>query len=199
MAFFQNGHLRVDASNHFNNYQTSAKELHQFLYSLHQTQQDFRQWIDHTLEFYGFEDGYDFAIPNQTAGCSLDDGDEDDVILRLDTAKELARIARTERGREARYYLIEFEGQLHPQRAGQAVDKNIKQLNKLAHSMNIASSVVYITTADLTNLVQAVRQYQYIAELYLTPEHGIEPFWVNELIEKIQQETGTLTFYADEK
>ena len=199
MASIQNGYLRIQPSNRFNYYQTSARELHHFLYPLHRTQADFRQWIDDTLAFYGFEEHYDFAVPNQTAGYTLDDGDEDDIILRLDTAKELARVARTERGREARYYFIEFENQLREQHNPNELDKKIRQLNALAQSMKVGESVVYLSILDLTNLLQAIRQYQRIAHCYIPSEHKIDLIWINELITKIKRATGKLVFYSDEQ
>ncbi|TBR38303.1 hypothetical protein CBF23_012425 [Marinomonas agarivorans] len=42
------------------------------------------------------------------------------------------------------------------------------------------------------NLIKAIRQYQTIADLYLKPEHDINPYWVNEVIEQLKQKSGKL-------
>lgn len=206
MAFLQNGYLRASASEHFNFYQTSARELHHFLYPLHRTQQHFWQWIHRSFEFYGFEEGYDFVIPNQTVGSycnesenkSEDESEEGkgdgDILLSLDTAKELARITRTERGREARYYFVEFESQFKELCGRAPLDKKIKQLNTLANSMKVGKSVVYLARVDLINLLQAVQQYEDIVDCYIPSEYGSDLIWIRELIERIKRYIGKQGF-----
>ena len=215
MATFQNGHLRINASLYFNTYDTSAKELHQFIFPLDHSHALFIEWLLHHIHHYEFEETIDFILEQTLEDMEKEGGMSEgypentpleerinqvgDIRISLNMAKELARIARTAQAREARYYLLDFEYQMIEQELGVSFDKKIKQLNKLAHSMKIGKNVVILPTVELINLVQTIRQYQHIAHLYVTPEHDSSPTWVNGLISKIKKSTGKLLFSADEQ
>ena len=191
MAVIQHGYLRIQHSNHFDSYQTSAKSLHHFLYPLHQNQSAFQRWINNRIEFYGFEAGYDFVPSDKTNDKA--NNEDDDLVISLNMAKELARIERTERGQEARYYFVEFEYQLqssHPKPA--LFDKKVKQLNALAESMKVGKSVVMLPTLTVINLISAIRQYQALSHCYVPCNRKVSPIWVNDLIDNIKHETGKL-------
>lgn len=84
----------------------SARELHRFL----ETQTRFYEWINRMLE-YGFIENADFQclhknvkMPNGGTKQALDD-----YILSIDTAKEIAMIQRSSKGKQARQYFIAME------------------------------------------------------------------------------------------
>ncbi|TBR43809.1 hypothetical protein CBF23_003525 [Marinomonas agarivorans] len=187
---------RIYASDHFQ-YAVSAKELYQFLLplppspTLKQAPMPYGRWIDHRVMYYGFEAGYDFVLLEEQ-----DTRRSPDFSLSLNMAKELARLERTAQGREARYHFINFEQELTKQDLrktyGDKLDKKVKQLNQLAESIRVGENVMVIPTIDVINLIKAIRQYQTVADLYLKPEHDINPYWVNEVIEQLKQKSGKL-------
>ncbi|TBR45039.1 hypothetical protein CBF23_000620 [Marinomonas agarivorans] len=193
---------RIYASDHFQ-YAVSAKELYQFLLplppspTLKQAPMPYGRWIDHRVMYYGFEAGYDFVLLEEK-----DTRRSPDFSLSLNMAKELARLERTAQGREARYHFINFEQELTKQDLrktyGDKLDKKVKQLNQLAESIRVGENVMVIPTIDVINLIKAIREYQTIADLYLKPEHDINPYWVNEVIEQLKQKSGKLLLDEDE-
>ncbi|MRI64006.1 toxin-antitoxin system, toxin component [Ornithobacterium rhinotracheale] len=83
----------------------SAKELHQFLGSNEQ----FGKWIKRMLG-YGYTQGVDY----ETLALLVPAGEHNktwtkDYVLTLDTAKEIAMLQRSKKGREIRRYFIEVE------------------------------------------------------------------------------------------
>ncbi|MDY3525555.1 antA/AntB antirepressor family protein [Riemerella anatipestifer] len=83
----------------------SAKDLHQFLGSNEQ----FGKWIKRMLG-YGYVQGIDFEhlallVPTANGGHVK----SKDYVLTLDTAKEIAMLQRSKKGREIRRYFIEVE------------------------------------------------------------------------------------------
>ncbi len=102
-------------------------------------------------------------------------------------AKELARIERTERGREARYHFIEFERQLQKPQSSKGMDRKFQRLNRLSQSMKVGGKVLILPTTDVINLVQAIRRYQFTISLCATPEHNLNHVWVNDIIEHIKE------------
>ncbi|TBR42805.1 hypothetical protein CBF23_006410 [Marinomonas agarivorans] len=193
---------RIYASDHFQ-YAVSAKELYQFLLplppspTLKQAPMPYGRWIDHRVMYYGFEAGYDFVLLEEK-----DTRRSPDFSLSLNMAKELARLERTAQGREARYHFINFEQELTKQDLrktyGDKLDKKVKQLNQLAESIRVGENVMVIPTIDVINLIKAIREYQSIADLYLKPEHDINPYWVNEVIEQLKQKSGKLLLDEEE-
>ena len=195
---------RIYASNHFG-YAVSAKELYRALFPLPQSEQlkhgqiPFSQWLDHRVRFYGFEAGYDYALLEEASIHNQTENGSPDLSLSLNMAKELARLERTEHGRSVRYYLIDFEQDLsrgnrdnRDKNQTEKLDKKVKQLNQLAQSIKVGDNVMVVPTIDVVNLIKAIREYQTIADLYLKPEHEINPIWVNEVIEQLKYKTGKL-------
>jgi phage anti-repressor protein len=69
-------------------------------------------WLKRQIEGYGFEEGVDYQllIFEKPSGCRTGGKvEEHDYIFTLDTAKELAMIAKTPEGRTVRKYFIEVE------------------------------------------------------------------------------------------
>ncbi|MGL5658180.1 MAG: phage antirepressor KilAC domain-containing protein [Cetobacterium sp.] len=79
----------------------SAKELHEKL----EIGTDFSTWFKRMCE-YGFTEDVDFT---PFLGKSLGGRPSQDFIIKIDMAKELAMLQRTEKGKEVRKYFIEIE------------------------------------------------------------------------------------------
>ena len=65
----------------------------------------FDQWISRRIGTYGFSEGEDFC----TVLCKTSGRPRTEYHLTLNTAKELAMVERTDKGREVRRYFIECE------------------------------------------------------------------------------------------
>ncbi|SHG32844.1 antA/AntB antirepressor family protein [Flavobacterium johnsoniae] len=96
----------IKIKNHNGNLGVSARELHRFL----ETQTRFYEWINRMLE-YDFVEDVDFQclhknvqMPNGGTKQAFDD-----YILSIDTAKEIAMIQRSSKGKQARQYFIAME------------------------------------------------------------------------------------------
>lgn len=79
----------------------SGRELHAFL----EVKTVYKDWFPRMCD-YGFEEGTDFCsiLSKSTGGRP-----STDHAIKLDMAKELAMIQRTERGKQARQYFIQVE------------------------------------------------------------------------------------------
>ena len=97
----------------------SARDLYEFL----QITERFSQWCQRMFT-YGFMEGQDYI------GCkifnTLANQDVIDYILTLDTAKEIAMLQRSDRGKQARQYFIECEKRLRAQQS-QAIAQSTPQ------------------------------------------------------------------------
>lgn len=80
----------------------SARELHEFL----EVTERFSNWFNRQLQ-YGFEENIDYV------GCktfnTLAKQELQDYEIKLDMAKEIAMIQRSEKGKQARQYFIQVE------------------------------------------------------------------------------------------
>lgn len=79
----------------------SGRALHSFL----EVATPYDKWLPRMVE-YGFTDGLDFStfLSESTGGRPATDH-----AIRLDMAKEIAMIQRTEKGKQARQYFIQIE------------------------------------------------------------------------------------------
>ena len=80
----------------------SARELYNFL----EVTERFSNWFERQMQF-GFEENIDFTgckFFNTQANQELQD-----YILKIDMAKELAMLSKSEKGKEIRKYFIELE------------------------------------------------------------------------------------------
>jgi len=85
----------------------SARELHTFL----DATERFSAWIERQFQ-YGFVENIDFV------GCkvfnTLANQELQDFALALDCAKEISMLQKSEKGKQARLYFIEFENKFKP-------------------------------------------------------------------------------------
>lgn len=85
-----------------------ARALHKFL----EVGRDFSTWITDRLKEYGFAPNRDYAVITKSGENSKGGRRRSEYFLTIDTAKELAMVERTDRGREVRQYFIEAEKRL---------------------------------------------------------------------------------------
>lgn len=85
----------------------SGRELHEFL----GVKARYNDWFNRMKE-YGFIENIDFAaITQKRVTAQGNETSYIDHVLKLDTAKEIAMIQRSEKGKQARQYFIEVEKQ----------------------------------------------------------------------------------------
>jgi len=84
----------------------SGRELHQFL----EVGTQYTKWVERMLE-YGFVEGVDFIVVYEKVDSQkrLRTYEQNDHQMKLDMAKEIAMIQRTDKGKEARQYFLELE------------------------------------------------------------------------------------------
>ncbi|WP_297133354.1 antA/AntB antirepressor family protein [Terrisporobacter sp.] len=82
----------------------SARQLHEFL----EIGTEFRKWFPRMIE-YGFEEYVDYIRVSQK--CHTLGGTQNivDYALKIDMAKEICMIQRSEKGKQAREYFIKLE------------------------------------------------------------------------------------------
>lgn len=83
----------------------SARQLHKIL----EVKTRFSQWVEQN--FKGFEENYDFCSVVTTTQLNQYGGTKElqDYALSLDTAKHLAMMSKTDKGKEVRQYFIQVE------------------------------------------------------------------------------------------
>lgn len=83
----------------------SGRDLHEFL----EVQTPYKKWFDRMAE-YGFEENVDFVAVGQKSPIANGGFQErTDHQIKLDMAKEIAMIQRSEKGKEARQYFLQIE------------------------------------------------------------------------------------------
>ena len=82
----------------------SGRELHEFL----EVTTPYTQWFDRMKE-YGFTENVDFIGLSQKSEKPQGGRPTIDHAMKLDMAKEISMIQRTEKGKQARQYFIEVE------------------------------------------------------------------------------------------
>jgi len=78
----------------------NARELYVFL----ESKQEFSNWIKGRIEQYGFCEDVDFTIDKIIIGRNT----RIDYHISFDMAKELSMVERTDKGKQARQYFIEY-------------------------------------------------------------------------------------------
>ena len=86
----------------------NARDLHEFL----EVESRFTDWVIRCITDYAFVENQDFVVILNSEYNSKGGPKPKDYYLTLDTAKELAMVERTPKGREARQYFIACERRL---------------------------------------------------------------------------------------
>ena len=82
----------------------SGRQLHQAL----GVKTPYSMWFDRMIE-YGFKENQDFLLNNFVKQTGRGGHNKIDHVLKLDMAKEIAMIQRTDKGKEVRQYFIQVE------------------------------------------------------------------------------------------
>ena len=106
----------------------SGRQLHEAL----DVKTEYKKWFSRMTE-YGFNENEDFLKVTQKCLTSSTGQNTTDHIIKLDMAKEIAMIQRTERGKQVRQYFIQVEKDFNsPEkimaRALLMADKKVHQL-----------------------------------------------------------------------
>ena len=107
----------------------SARELYDFL----EIKRDFTNWCKQMFE-YGFEEGKDFT---PILAKSLGGRPSIEYALTLDTAKEIAMLQRSDKGKQARQYFIECERLLNSVEPRKLTNIEILELAMQAERANM--------------------------------------------------------------
>lgn len=113
----------------------SSRDLHQYLH----IQTRYKVWILRMLE-YGFEEDEDYQRVTQKCDTPGGVQNQTDYILKIDMAKEICMIQRSERGRQARKHFIEMEKKFNSPEA------LIARLIQLKNKMKNQNTETYSTT-----------------------------------------------------
>lgn len=151
-----------------------ARELHEFM----EVGKVFAAWINERIQQYQFQEGQDYEVFSDSGKNPQGGRPLKNYLLTLDTAKELAMVERTPRGREARRYFIECEKELLrlksgseafaeplPDRRFDAIETH--KLGKL-HRLNRSLALAYLIENGITP--------QYVAGLLNNPEAAAADF-----------------------
>ncbi|MFY2154670.1 phage antirepressor KilAC domain-containing protein [Cytobacillus firmus] len=107
----------------------SGRELHEFL----EIQTPYKKWFDRMSE-YGFDENVDFITVGQKSPIANGGFQErKDHHIKLDMAKEIAMIQRSEKGKQARQYFLELERKWNSpdmviKRAHEFLQKRVEEL-----------------------------------------------------------------------
>jgi len=82
----------------------SGRQLHEAL----EVKTPYSMWFDRMVD-YGFTENQDFLLNNFVKQTGRGGHNKLDHIIKLDMAKEIAMIQRTERGKQVRQYFIQIE------------------------------------------------------------------------------------------
>lgn len=115
----------------------SARELYDFL----EINERYNDWFSR-IKYYGFEENVDFTTFTEN---SVNGGrPRISHILKLDMAKEISMLSKTEKGKIARKYFIECE-------------KKLKNLNPLSMLLSLDKEQLALTTLELTKQIQEAK------------------------------------------
>jgi anti-repressor protein len=109
----------------------SGRELHEFL----EVKERYNSWFERMLK-YGFIEGVDFtSVKSFTVVNNGAKRGVDDHHIKLDMAKEIAMIQRTEKGKQARQYFLQLEKmwnspEMIMKRALEYADRQVKKLEQ---------------------------------------------------------------------
>lgn len=164
----------------------SARQLHETL----EVKTEYKKWFKRMTE-YGFTENEDFVKVTQKCLTSQTGQNITDHVIKLDMAKEIAMIQRTDRGKEVRKYFIQVEKDFNsPEkimaRALLMADKKIKLLE--SQNENLLIELEEATkNADYLDLILQTKDSLTITQI--AQDYGISARKMNQILkqERIQR------------
>lgn len=139
----------------------SGRQLHEAL----EVKTPYSMWFDRMVE-YGFTENQDFLLNNFVKQTGRGGHNKVDHVIKLDMAKEIAMIQRTDKGKEVRQYFIQVEKDFNsPEkimaRALLMADKKVHKLEaqieadkpKVLFADAVSASHTSILVGDLAKLI----------------------------------------------
>lgn len=141
----------------------NGRELHEFL----EVKTRYNDWLDRMVS-YGFEENIDYiAITQKRVTAQGNTTNYIDHHMKLDMAKEISMIQRTDKGKQARLYFLEIERRWNSpemimKRALEFADKRVKQLETKVETLQpkalfadaVTTSHTSILVGDLAKLLR---------------------------------------------
>lgn len=145
----------------------SARDLYEGL----ELKERFSKWFNRMLS-YGFEESIDYNM-YQKVQVQIEGGREvkrtiEDYVLKLDMAKEICMIQRSDKGREYRKYLIKCEERLKAISQVPALslpDDIKKEINNFKEDANYIREHVHIKKLDSSVYVKTIKNYLGISTI----------------------------------
>lgn len=174
----------------------SARQLHETL----EVKTEYKKWFKRMTE-YGFTENEDFVKVTQKCLTSSTGQNITDHIIKLDMAKEIAMIQRTNKGKEVRTYFIQVEKDFNsPEkimaRALLMADKKIKLLENQNENLLIELEEA-TKNADYLDLILQTKDGLTITQI--AQDYGMSARKMNQLLkrERIQRTVnGQWVLYA---
>lgn len=164
----------------------SARQLHETL----EVKTEYKKWFKRMTE-YGFVENEDFVKVTQKCLTSSTGQSITDHIIKLDMAKEIAMIQRTDKGKEVRKYFIQVEKDFNsPEkimaRALLMADKKIKLLENENENLLIELEEAN-KNADYLDLILQTKDSLTITQI--AQDYGMSARKMNQLLkqERIQR------------
>lgn len=164
----------------------SGRQLHEAL----GVKTEYKKWFSRMTE-YGFNESDDFLKVTQKCLTSSTGQNTTDHIIKLDMAKEIAMIQRTDKGKEVRKYFIQVEKDFNsPEkimaRALLMADKKIKLLESQNENLLIELEEAN-KNADYLDLILQTKDSLTITQI--AQDYGISARKMNQLLkqERIQR------------
>lgn len=139
----------------------SGRQLHEAL----EVKTPYSMWFDRMVE-YGFTENQDFLLNNFVKQTGRGGHNKVDHVIKLDMAKEIAMIQRTDRGKQVRQYFIQVEKDFNSPdkimaRALLMADKKVHKLEaqieadkpKVLFADAVSASHTSILVGDLAKLI----------------------------------------------
>lgn len=164
----------------------SGRQLHEAL----GVKTEYKKWFSRMTE-YGFNESDDFLKVTQKCLTSSTGQNTTDHIIKLDMAKEIAMIQRTDKGKEVRQYFVQVEKDFNsPEkimaRALLMADKKIKLLESQNENLLIELEEAN-KNADYLDLILQTKDSLTITQI--AQDYGISARKMNQLLkqERIQR------------
>ena len=160
-----NNQLIKTSTNEQNEVIVSGRELHVFL----EVATPYKKWFDRMCE-YGFAENTDFVTVGQK--CPIANGgyqERTDHAIKLDMAKEISMIQRSEKGKQARQYFIQIEKlwnspEMIMKRALEIANERVKQAEETIHKLMHSGKLYTASEIAKECGMSAVRLNKFLCE-----------------------------------